>query len=269
MNNAVAQLAINRLTIVPFTVHPVLQNANTAPLAQFRFGRFLSLICVIVTYNTTAHHASLFSLPYLAPNKKPRITVQSGVKQLQLALIFATLALAPLFAQSPSPGNAPVPPRKPKPVRIAPQPAPNVRLPAIKQSTRSTPNVVAYSVALNRYQHARHTRFWWRNHFTTIVLVAGGYYYWDAGYWFPAWGYDRSYEAYDYDGPIFTYGNLLPDQVIVNVQRALQDRGYYGGGISGALSPATRRAISAFQADEGLEVNGVVDGATVYALGLI
>ncbi len=139
----------------------------------------------------------------------------------------------------------------------------------VKSAPRRPANIVAYSEALSRYQHFRHSRFWWKNHFTTIVLVGGGYYYWDAGYWFPAWGYDPSYESYDYDGPIFTYGNLLPDQVIVNVQRALQDRGYYGGGISGALSPATRRAISAFQTDEGLEVNGVVDSPTVYALGLI
>jgi hypothetical protein len=134
---------------------------------------------------------------------------------------------------------------------------------------RKPANVVAYSSALGRYQHARHTRFWWKRHFTTFVFVGGGYYYFDAGYWFPAWGYDPNYEAYDYDGPIFTYGNLLPDQVIVNVQRALQELGYYSGGISGALSPATRQAISAYQQDEGLEVNGVVDGPTVYALGLI
>jgi peptidoglycan hydrolase-like protein with peptidoglycan-binding domain len=99
--------------------------------------------------------------------------------------------------------------------------------------------------------------------------VGGGYYYFDAGYWFPAWGYDPNYEAYDYDGPIFTYGNLLPDQVIVNVQRALQELGYYSGGINGALSAATRQAISAYQQDEGLEVNGVIDEPTVYALGLI
>ena len=39
-----------------------------------------------------------------------------------------------------------------------------------------------------------------------------------------------NYERYhDYDGPIYTYGNLLPDQVIVNVQRALQGLGYYAG----------------------------------------
>ena len=179
-------------------------------------------------------------------------------------------------AQSPLPANSPAAPLpKPKPVRIvSKQPSQKQSPPPVGNSVsaphRPRPaNIVVYSEALNRYQRARHTRFWWKNHFTTIVLVGGGYYYWDAGYWFPAWGYDPSYESYDYDGPIFTYGNLLPDQVIVNVQRALQDRGYYGGGISGALSPATRRAISAFQADEGLEVNGVVDGPTVYALGLI
>jgi hypothetical protein len=164
----------------------------------------------------------------------------------------------------------PTAPHKSKPVHVVPKQAPPSRQGVtVNPAPRQPANIVAYSQALSRYQHLRHTRFWWRNHFTTIVLVGGGYYYWDAGYWFPAWGYDPSYQSYEYDGPIYTYGNLLPDQVIANVQRALQDRGYYGGGVSGALSPTTRRALSAFQQDEGLEVNGVVDGPTVYALGLI
>ena len=199
------------------------------------------------------------------------------MKQFFLVLIWLG-AIAPILnAQNISPGGgSPAASQKPKPVHVAPkhvrinpQPVPNVQGSVVNQSVHKQINVISFSDAVARSQHARHTRFWWRNHFTTIVFVGGGYYYFDAGYWFPAWGYDPNYEAYDYDGPIFTYGNLLPDQVIVNVQRALQDLGYYGGGISGALSPATRRAISAFQADEGLEVNGVVDGPTVYALGLI
>jgi Putative peptidoglycan binding domain len=205
------------------------------------------------------------------PNKSCPNHVKTSVKQLFLAVVWMIGVASGLKAQSPSPGSSPVAQtHKPKPIRVLPKQLPQQQqqAPVVKSASRP-PNVVAYSQALNRYQHARHTRFWWKNHFTTIVLVGGGYYYWDAGYWFPAWGYDPSYESYDYDGPIFTYGNLLPDQVIVNVQRALQDRGYYTGGISGALSPATRRAISAFQSDEGLEVNGVVDGPTVYALGLI
>ncbi len=121
---------------------------------------------------------------------------------------------------------------------------------------RSNPNpvpasVMSYSSALQRCQRERHNRNWWSQHFAVIVLVGGGY-----------------YEAYDYDGPIFTYGNLLPDQVILNVQRALADLDYYNGALSGSLSAATRYAISAYQQDNGLVVNGVVDAPLVYSLGL-
>ena len=138
---------------------------------------------------------------------------------------------------------------------------------------RSNPNpvpasVMSYSSALQRCQRERHNRNWWSQHFAVIVLVGGGYYYFDSGYWFPALGFDPNYEAYDYDGPVFTYGNLLPDQVILNVQRALADLGYYNGALSGSLSAATRYAISAYQQDNGLVVNGVVDAPLVYSLGL-
>ncbi len=131
------------------------------------------------------------------------------------------------------------------------------------------PVVISYSDALRRFRHERHDRVWWRSHFTTIVFVTGGYYYWDAGYWFPAWGYDPLYESYDYDGPIYTYGNLLPDQVIINVQRALQEQGYYSGGLTGSLGPGTRAALAAYQQDAGLVVTGVIDEPTVEALGLV
>ena len=138
---------------------------------------------------------------------------------------------------------------------------------------RSNPNpvpasVMSYSSALQGCQRERHNRNWWSQHFAVIVLVGGGYYYFDSGYWFPALGFDPNYQAYDYDGPIFTYGNLLSDQVILNVQRALADLDYYNGALSGSLSAATRYAISAYQQDNGLLVNGVVDAPLVYSLGL-
>jgi len=53
---------------------------------------------------------------------------------------------------------------------------------------------------------------WWRNHHTRIVFACGGWYYWHANYWFPAWGYN-SEAAYVYDGPIYAFNNLEPDQV--------------------------------------------------------
>ena len=117
--------------------------------------------------------------------------------------------------------------------------------------------------------HERHDHDWWKQHYIVIVLVGGGYYYQDSGYWYPAWGYDPNYERYDYDGPIYTYGNLLPDQVIVNVQNALKELGYYTGDINGSLGVNTRRALTAYQQDYGLDATGVVDEPTVRALGLI
>jgi hypothetical protein len=135
-------------------------------------------------------------------------------------------------------------------------------------ANRTNVNRAAYADALRRYRHERHNRQWWKQHYTTIVLVGGGYYFWDAGYWCPAWGYDPLYDNYDYDGPIYTYGNLLPDQVIVNVQRALQQEGYYNGGLTGSLGPASRQALAAYQEDAGLVVTGAIDAPTVEALGL-
>lgn len=127
---------------------------------------------------------------------------------------------------------------------------------------------MSYTTALERCQHERHPHVWWKEHYAVIVYSIGGYYYFDAGYWYPAFGYSPNYESYDYDGPIYTYGNLLPDQVILNVQRALKDLGYFDGVLSGSLSAATRYAISAYQQDNGLIVNGVVDAPLIYSLGL-
>src|SRR5215472_1935802 len=135
------------------------------------------------------------------------------------------------------------------------------------QTTKN--NRDSYAEAMRRYRHERHDCDWWKQHYIVIVLVGGGYYYQDAGYWYPAWGYDPNYERYDYDGPIYTYGNLLPDQVIINVQRVLQQLGYYTGDLNGSLGVDTRRALTAYQQDYGLDATGVVDEATVRSLGLI
>jgi hypothetical protein len=122
--------------------------------------------------------------------------------------------------------------------------------------------------AFHRHRHEWHDRDWWHNHCDTIVFVTTGYYFLDGSYWYPALGYDPLNSYYDYDGPIYTYGNLLPDEVIANVQVALQDAGYYFGQITGSLSFDTRAAIANFQRDYGLEITGAIDKETVETLGL-
>jgi Putative peptidoglycan binding domain len=127
---------------------------------------------------------------------------------------------------------------------------------------------VCYNDAFRRHWHEWHDRNWWHNNCETIVFVNTGYYFLDGGYWYPAYGYDPLQTYYDYDGPIYTYSNLLPDEVIANVQTALQDAGYYYGPITGSLSIDTRAAIANFQRDYGLQITGAIDEQTVEALGL-
>jgi N-acetylmuramoyl-L-alanine amidase len=97
--------------------------------------------------------------------------------------------------------------------------------------------------------------------------VNNGWYFWNAGYWFPAWGYDP-YVSYVYDGPIYAYNGWTPDQVTVNVQEELARAGYYDGPIDGVLGPMTREAIAAFQADNGLAITSAIDEPTLATLGV-
>jgi hypothetical protein len=138
----------------------------------------------------------------------------------------------------------------------------------VKRDRQTGSNRFSYSDALGRNWHEWHNRDWWRQHCNNIVFVTGGYYFLDASYWYPAYGYDPFNSYYDYDGPIYTYGNLLPDQVIANVQAALQNAGYHFGAVTGSLSGETRAALVNFQRDYGLIVTGAIDEPTVEALGL-
>jgi Putative peptidoglycan binding domain len=121
--------------------------------------------------------------------------------------------------------------------------------------------------AFYNYNRVWHDRGWWVSNYPRVVFVLGGWWCWNAGYWYPAWGYDP-YAYYPYDGPIYGYGDLTPDRVIVNVQVALQEQGYYAGAIDGDLGPQTRGALAAYQADHGLAVTSAVDRPTLQTLGL-
>ena len=121
--------------------------------------------------------------------------------------------------------------------------------------------------AFRNYNRQWHDRSWWRSHYDRIIFVNNGWYYWNAGYWFPAWGYAPSV-SYVYDGPIYAYNGWTPDRVTVDVQEHLARAGYYDGPIDGVLGPMTREAIAAFQADNGLAVTSAIDEPTLATLGI-
>src|SRR5438034_2405475 len=119
------------------------------------------------------------------------------------------------------------------------------------------------------YHPERHDQGWYRSRYNRVELIGGGYYYWNNGYWFPAWGYNPSAEYYAYDGPIYVGQRAEPpDRVIADVQAELQQMGYYQGEVDGLLGPMTRQALTAYQADQGLTTTAVIDEPTLSSLGL-
>jgi len=119
------------------------------------------------------------------------------------------------------------------------------------------------------YRPAWHDSGWYRSNFAQVALIGGGYYYFNSGYWYPAWGYDPAAQYYAYDGPIYVGQRAEPpDQVIADVQAELQEQGYYTGEVDGLLGPLTREALTAYQADHGLYTTAAIDEPTLDALGM-
>jgi hypothetical protein len=124
-------------------------------------------------------------------------------------------------------------------------------------------------VVFKNYHPQWQSQWWWNQHYHNhIVIVFGAPYYWNAGYWYPAWGYDPG-ASYYFDGPIYASNpEMDPGQVVANVQSALQEQGYYQGEIDGVLGPQTRAALAEYQSAQGIEPTGAVDEPTLETLGM-
>ena len=123
--------------------------------------------------------------------------------------------------------------------------------------------------AFRSYHPERHDHDWYHSHYNRIELIGGGYYFFNNGYWYPAWGYSPGQEYYAYDAPIYVgHSAEPPDRVIADVQTALQEMGYYRGEVDGLLGPLTREALTAYQQDEGLMTTAVIDEPTLNSLGM-
>lgn len=120
------------------------------------------------------------------------------------------------------------------------------------------------------YRPQWHDQGWWQSRYAdNLLLIGGGWYYWDSGYWYPAWGYDTAYSYYPYDGPIYVGDNRVPfDQVVADCQATLQEQGYYKGEVDGLMGPLTRDALASFQRDHGLITTAALDQPTLSSLGL-
>lgn len=89
------------------------------------------------------------------------------------------------------------------------------------------------------------------------------------------YGYPYYYGAYPYGYGYYTprvdayarYG-INDDATVAAVQRRLARGGYYHGSIDGVIGPGTRAAIRAFERNNGLPVDGVIDPQLLRTMGL-
>jgi hypothetical protein len=127
----------------------------------------------------------------------------------------------------------------------------------------------SHYTAFKNYHPQWHDHGWWHSHHNHILLIGGGWYYWNAGYWYPAWGYDNSAAYYPYDGPIYVGDSPKPfDQIVADVQTTLQEQGYYHGEVDGLVGPLTQEALAAYQSAQGLEATAAIDQPTLESLGI-
>ena len=125
-----------------------------------------------------------------------------------------------------------------------------------------------YEVFRN-YHPEWHDRGWYASRYATVSLIAGGWYYFNNGYWAPAWGYNEAESYYPYDGPIYAGPSGRPaDQVVADVQGVLKEQGYYHGEVDGLVGPQTREALTAYQEATGLSPTASIDEPTLESLGL-
>jgi len=129
-------------------------------------------------------------------------------------------------------------------------------------------NGAHYSV-YKSYHPQWHDQGWWISHHHHLSLISGGWYFWDGGYWYPAWGYDSGAAYYPYDGPIYSGPTARPlDQLVADVQAALQEQGFYKGEVDGLMGPLTRQALAEYQSANGLYATETIDQPTLSSLGL-
>jgi hypothetical protein len=145
-------------------------------------------------------------------------------------------------------------------------------VPRTRTSARTTIN--SSRTMANHWNNQRHYRSRSNVYFG---LGFGSPFY---GYGYPGYGYDYGY-GYPYYGAYpYGYGYYPPrttvyanngftdDATVAAVQRRLARGGYYHGSIDGVIGPATRVAIRVFERNNGLPVDGVIDGQLLRTMGL-
>lgn len=121
----------------------------------------------------------------------------------------------------------------------------------------------------NRGGNWNHHRYY-RSRSNVYFDFGFGYPYYGYGWGYPYYGaypYGYGYYAPDYNVYPASRG-YTDDATVAAVQRRLARGGYYHGSIDGVIGTGTRSAIRAFEQNNGLPVDGVIDRQLLRTMGL-
>jgi Putative peptidoglycan binding domain len=133
--------------------------------------------------------------------------------------------------------------------------------------TSARPSFARSSIVASHWNHHRYYRP--RSHFSLGIGL--GYPFYGYGYGYPYYGaYPYGYD-YGYYAPrttVYATRGINDDATVAAVQRRLARGGYYHGSIDGVIGPGTRSAVRAFERNNGLPVDGVIDPQLLRTMGL-
>jgi hypothetical protein len=118
--------------------------------------------------------------------------------------------------------------------------------------------------------HWNNHRHYYPRHRSNFSIGIGlGYPYYGYGYGYPYYGaYPYGYGYYTPRTTVYATSGINDDATVAAVQRRLARGGYYHGTIDGVIGPGTRTAIRAFERNNGLRVDGVIDRQLLRTMGL-
>lgn len=141
---------------------------------------------------------------------------------------------------------------------------------AVAQTVRRT--TVRPSIASSRTiagSHWNHHRYY-RPRSSVYFNFGLGYPYYGYGWDYPYYGpYPYGYGYYTPRDTVYPADRgYTDDRTVAAVQRRLARGGYYRGAIDGVIGPGTRAAVRAFERNNGLPVDGVIDRDLLRTMGL-